>query len=382
MPKVRVLIVDDSAFIRRVLSDQITADGDLEVVGQAPNGRLALQRVEQLRPDVVVLDVEMPELDGLATLAELRKRDARLPVIMFSALTEPAAAATVDALLLGATDYVTKPTAADGADRIRDELIPKIKAACGAARTGSGAAPPRHQPTLQAGMAACLALASPHQGTARGAAFGRSIRLDPAPARPEILVIGVSTGGPNALAALFAGLPASFPIPIALVQHMPPMFTRILAERLSQSSKIAVHECTEGMVPRAGQAYVAPGDHHMRLGRQGPAVTLHLNRDSPENACRPAVDVLFRSAAEVYRSRVLALVLTGMGRDGLRGAQTIREAGGQIWAQDEATSVVWGMPGAVVREGLTERVLPLGQIGPEIVRRVSRHPSDSRPVRP
>ncbi len=188
------------------------------------------------------------------------------------------------------------------------------------------------------------------------------------PQRPEILLIGSSTGGPNALTSFFSQLPAEFPIPIALVQHMPPMFTGILADRLTQASKIKVCEASEGMALEPGRAVVAPGDFHMRLIRAGARVCVHLDREPPENACRPAVDVLFRSAAEVYGRRILAVVLTGMGQDGLRGSRAIREAGGRIWAQDEATSVVWGMPGAAVRLGAADRVIPLGLVAADVRR--------------
>lgn len=362
MAKARVLIVDDSAVIRRLLADQISTDAELEVVGHASNGRIALQRVEQLSPDAVVLDVEMPELGGLATLAQLRRTRPKLPVIMFSALTEPAAAATVDALLLGANDYVTKPTASEGIHRIREELIPKIKAACGR------------------GGAALLATPSPGPGTAlrkaglrEGPAALPAGDDGPAP-RPDILLVGASTGGPNALTTFFLRLPAEFPVPIALVQHMPPMFTGILAERLTQASKIRVCEAVDGMALEAGRAYVAPGDFHKRLRRAGMRVCARLDREPLENACRPAVDALFRSAAEVYGRHILAVVMTGMGQDGLRGSRAVREAGGRILAQDEATSVVWGMPGAVAREGLADRVLPLDILGLEVMHRVREHP--------
>ncbi len=364
MAKARILIVDDSAVIRRVLTDQLSSDADLEVVGHASNGRIALQRVEQLSPDLVVLDVEMPELDGLATLAQLRRSRPKLPVIMFSSLTAPAAAATVDALLLGANDYVTKPSAGEGNARIHDELIPKIKVACGilAAAPTPAAAPPAHRGPLPAA----------HEGPAAAAG------AEPPPSRPDVLLIGASTGGPNALTAFFSHLPREFPVPIALVQHMPPMFTAILAERLTQASEIRVCEAADGMGLEAGRAYVAPGDFHMRLRREGTKVLARLDREPPENACRPAVDVLFRSAAEVYGRHILAVIMTGMGQDGLRGSRAVREAGGRILAQDEATSVVWGMPGAVARGGLAERVLALNLLGPEVVHRVCEHPG-SRP---
>lgn len=343
MPRTRVLLVDDSAFFRKVVTDGLGADPSIEIVGTASNGRLALSRIPQVNPDVVVLDVEMPEMDGLQTLGALRRIYPKLPVVMFSSLTERGAQTTVDALLLGANDYVTKPTAADAKDRIR-ELLRKVKAVAG----------------MPAGAS-----------TRPGATGDGKAGVYPpyGPMAPDVLLIGSSTGGPNALAAVFAGLPADLPVPILIVQHMPPMFTRCLAERLTSSSAIKTVEGADGMTIEPGHAYIAPGDFHMRPVRAGTKIQLALDKEPPENSCRPAVDVMFRAAADVWGRGILATILTGMGQDGYRGAQVIREKGGRVWAQDEATSVVWGMPGFVARAGLTERVLPLSQIGVELARR-------------
>jgi two-component system chemotaxis response regulator CheB len=353
MSKIRILIVDDAVVFRRLVAEELNKDPALEVVGTAANGRIALARMSQVNPDLVILDVEMPELDGLATLKAIRKTYPRLPVIMFSALTERGAEATLDALALGATDYFTKPASAGGLDSslqvIREQLIPEIKALCGKAGTGTGGgaqqALPRRPPPL----------ASRH-----------------APAPIRVLAIGASTGGPNALAEVFRRLPADFPVPIVMVQHMPPTFTRLLAERLSTEFPIRVQEGGSGTLLEPGQAWIAPGNFHMSVARDGSQVRTHLNQEPPENSCRPAVDVLFRSVAQAYGPNSLAVVLTGMGQDGLRGCEAIREAGGQVLAQDEATSVVWGMPGSVARAGLADRVLPVSLIGDEILRRV--HP--------
>jgi two-component system chemotaxis response regulator CheB len=345
VPKIRVLIVDDAVVFRRLVAEELSADPTLEVVGTAANGKIALARLPQVNPDLVILDVEMPELDGLATLREIRKAYPRLPVIMFSALTERGAAATLDALALGATDYFTKPTSADGLNAslrvIREELVPEIKALCGRAAAPMVAAP------LSAGPP-----------TARGES------------RVEVVAVATSTGGPNALAELFAGLPADLPVPVVIVQHMPPMFTRLLAERLSAQSALRVEEGRPGGLLRPGHAWIAPGDHHMIVARDGAETRVLLHQDPPENSCRPAADVLFRSVARAFGPAALAVVLTGMGQDGLRGCEAVREAGGQVIAQDEATSVVWGMPGFVARAGLADRVLPLAMIAPEVVRRV------------
>jgi two-component system, chemotaxis family, protein-glutamate methylesterase/glutaminase len=345
--KIRVLVVDDAVVFRRLVTDELAADPAIEVVGTAANGRIALARLDQVNPDLVILDVEMPELDGLATLREIRKTRPKLPVIMFSAFTERGAAATLDALVLGATDYFAKPAGPGGLDAsrkvLRDELIPEIKTLCG---PPAGRAAPVPAPA---------AVLSPRR---------------PAASTVEVVAIATSTGGPNALADVFAGLPADLPVPVVMVQHMPPMFTRLLAQRLSAHSALQVEEGRPGGVLRSGHAWLAPGDFHMAVGREGEEVRIRLNQDPPENSCRPAADVLFRSVAHTFGPGTLAVILTGMGQDGLRGCEAIRAMGGQILAQDESTSVVWGMPGNVARAGLTDRVLPLGLVGPEIVRRV------------
>ena len=347
MSKIRVLVVDDAAVLRRAVSEELAADPAIEVVGTAANGRIALAKLPQVNPDLVILDVEMPELDGLATLREIRKNYPKLPVIMFSALTERGAEATLEALSLGATDYFTKPAGAGGLEEslrvIREELVPEIKTLCARPVAKAAFAPP--------------ATPAARPGAARRAPV-------------EVIAIGTSTGGPNALADLFAGLPADLPVPIVIVQHMPPMFTRLLAERLSAQSPIKVEEGRPGAVLAPGRAWVAPGDFHMTVARVGTQVRVQVNQDPPENSCRPAVDVLFRSVAKAFGPNSLAVILTGMGQDGLRGCTAIREAGGQVIAQDEATSVVWGMPGFVARAGLADRVMPLGLIAAEVVSRV------------
>src|SRR5262245_61873662 len=281
MPKIRVLIVDDAAVFRRLVAEELNKDPALEVVGTAANGRIALARMPQVNPDVVILDVEMPEMDGLATLKELRKTYPRLPVIMFSALTERGAEATLDALALGATDYFTKPTNTGGLDSslevIRDQLIPEIKALCGKAR-----------------------------GSARGGAQEATparpslVTPRPAPGPVRVVAIGASTGGPNALAEVFRRLPVDFPVPLVMVQHMPPVFTRLLAERLSAEFPIRVQEGGSGSLLQPGQACIAPGGHHMIVARDGLQVRTHLHQEPPENSCRPAVDVLFRSVARTF----------------------------------------------------------------------------------
>jgi len=349
MPPIRILIVDDSSVIRKVLTEGLASDPGLEVVGTAANGQIALSKIPQCNPDLITLDVEMPGMNGLETLTAIRKAYTKLPVIMFSTLTEHGAATTLDALALGATDYVTKPSNTGSLEvtlaQIRTQLIPKVKALCPSA-------------------AGTLPKAAP--------------AIFPAAARPgheiaciDVLAIGASTGGPNALAELLPAIPADFPVPVVIAQHMPPLFTRLLAGRLNEKSALTVQEGCAGEVLMPGHAWIAPGDHHMTVERVGTAVRLGLNQGPPENSCRPAVDPLFRSVAKTFGNNVLAVVLTGMGSDGVNGAGHIRERGGQVYVQDEASSVVWGMPGQVAAAGQADRILPLHSLAQEIVRRVS-----------
>lgn len=344
---VRVLVVDDSVVIRRLVSDALSADPALEVVGTAANGRLALAKIEQLAPDAVTLDIEMPELDGIGTLRALRPAHPQLPVIMFSTLTERAAAATLEALAAGATDYVTKPTnvgrASESIEQVRRELIPKIKACVGAVA----------HPRNRAPVAAPRPAASP----------------PPPQRRVDAVVVGVSTGGPNALADVLPALPGDLPAPVIVVQHMPPVFTGVLAQRLDSRSALRIAEAGGRERPRPGEVWLAPGGRHLLVRRDDRGPVLECTDDPPENSCRPAVDVLFRSAAEVWGPATLGVVLTGMGTDGLRGAQDLRDSGAHVLAQDQASSVVWGMPRAVTEAGLAVASLPLDAIAPEITAR-------------
>jgi len=349
--KIRVFLVDDASAVRRLVTSALNRDPALEVVGTAADGQMALARLPELRPDVVVLDLEMPVMDGLETLVALRKTQPRLPVIMFSRLTQRGVEATVRALTLGADDYVPKP--GDGLDVaacIEGQLIPKIKllgrlraaGEPGASATGVRRPPVAHAP------------GSP--GSTRGG-------------RVEVVVIGASTGGPNALVELLPAFPPDWSVPVVIVQHMLAEFTARLAERLGEKSRLLVREGVAGELVTASQVWVAPGGHHLLLRREGQRVRLHLNQEPPVNSCRPAVDVLFRSAAEVYGPGALAVVLTGLGQDGLAGCECVRGAGGWVLVQDQASSVAWSMPGAVAQAGLADQVLPLGRLGPEIVRR-------------
>jgi two-component system, chemotaxis family, protein-glutamate methylesterase/glutaminase len=375
MEPIRVLVVDDALTIRRLVTNILDAEADIDVVGTAANGRIAMTKIEQLAPDVVTLDVEMPEMDGLATLRALREAKVVVPVIMFSTLTERGASTTLDALSLGAADYVTKPTntgnLAGSMDQVREQLIPKVRALAAKRRD-------RSSPARTLGRALPSTIGVPTAPPAPTTTPGGPFRLRPAPAvstKVDVVAIGVSTGGPNALTALMPGLPASFEVPIVIVQHMPPMFTALLADRLASRCALRVVEAAAAQPLEPGTVYLAPGGQHMTVERHGAKAWLALNDDPPENSCRPAVDVLFRSVAREFGAHTLGVVLTGMGRDGLLGSEVICAAGGRVIVQDEATSVVWGMPGVVAEAELAEAALPLDQIAGEIVRRTGHRPS-------
>ena len=305
--RLRVLVVDDSVIVRKVLSDILTAHPEIELIGTASSGEVALVKIEHLKPDVVTMDVEMPGMDGLSTLRELRKRHPKLPVIMFSTLTARGAAATLEALALGATDYATKPTnsstLADAREQIEKELIAKVLGLR-----------PRSFPVAT--------FTRPGIPTIR-----------PVHRRIDLVAIGTSTGGPNALIAVVPNLPKDLPVPIVIVQHMPPLFTQLLAERLNALAHLPVAEAKAGAPLKPGEIWIAPGDYHLALGRKQSEILLELNQDAPENSCRPAADVLFRSVARIFGPHALGIVLTGMGSDGTKGAKAICDAGGEVIVQ-------------------------------------------------
>ncbi|HIG31271.1 MAG TPA: chemotaxis response regulator protein-glutamate methylesterase [Verrucomicrobiales bacterium] len=358
MPKHKILIVDDSSTMRRRVASALTSDPELEVVGYTANGKIAPEKIPQLNPDLVTLDVEMPVMNGLETLAAIRKKYGQLPVIMFSTVTHRGASTTLDALFLGASDYFGKPTNVssfqEAVEKVQVSLVPKIKALCGKSLNTPSAVEPRDAvrrsvapPTLRKNIRPAIAR-------------GRRKSIG-------ILAIGVSTGGPNALSKVIPELPVDFPVPVVIVQHMPPVFTGFLAESLSRTAKMPVCEAVDGPILKPGEIWIARGGCHMIVKGNTSFPRICLNEAPPENSCRPSVDVLFRSVLDVYGARILAVILTGMGKDGLVGAELIHNSGGKVFAQDEASSVVWGMPGAVARAGIAQKILPLELVASNIV---------------
>ncbi|MFI5493177.1 chemotaxis response regulator protein-glutamate methylesterase [Actinoplanes sp. NPDC051859] len=379
---IRVLVVDDSVVVRRLIVDSLTGAPGIEVVGTAANGLLAQPKIDQLKPDAITMDIEMPQMDGIAAVRELRKRHKLIPVIMFSTLSAAGASATLEALAAGATDYVTKPSnvgsIAESIAAVREQLVPKIHALAGR-RTAAPPRPGPGQPLKRPGLAPPPGL-RPGMPGRPGTMPGRPGGPAPAaPVRPvrrtangriDIIAIGSSTGGPDALTKVLQSLPTDLPVPIVVTQHMPPVFTRMFAERLDRSTPLRVVEAGDGMELMPGTVYIAPGDKHLVLQRRNTATLTQLSGAPPENSCRPAVDVMFRSVSSLFGAASYAAVLTGMGYDGRGGAKVLRDAGAEILAQDEATSVVWGMPGAVVGAGLADEVLPLGKIAAALIQRV------------
>lgn len=387
MRKARILIVDDDVISRKILRTVLEKDGLAEIVGLAPNGKVALQKIAQLNPDLITLDLEMPEMGGVETLTRIRSRWQRLPVLMVSSSTAEGAEITMAALALGASDYVAKPDCRPGQAselaRLEAELVPKVTALCKlepavAPRAGEAhALAPQESPspaTVRATRFASTRAEDQRVFTARS----RTRRGDES---PEILAIGVSTGGPNALDEVIPRLRADLPVPVVIVQHMPPMFTRLLAERLNNHSDLTVMEAQGGEFLQRGHVYIAPGDYHMRLVREQDAVKLALDQTPPVNSCRPAVDPLFESVAAIFGERALGLILTGMGQDGLIGCERLKQAGSSVVIQDQATSVVWGMPGAVSRAGLADAELPLSAIARVLNERLERGPQHDTSIR-
>ena len=369
----RVMVVDDAVVARSLVARWVDNEPDMKVVATLRTGREAVDQVEQADPDVVVLDIEMPDLDGISALPLLLKKKRDLVVIMASAITRRGAEVSLRALSLGAADYLPKPEStseAASSTEFRRELIDKIRN-LGRRELSRCQPPPVKTRTPMEVRLQRSRVAPP---PAREAAFAKPeagpIRLRPfSVAMPRALLIGSSTGGPQALTALIEKITAAIDrAPVLITQHMPQTFTTVLAEHLSRIGSRGAHEAEHGEPVLAGGIYVAPGGRHMRVVREGSAIKIALGDDPPINFCKPSVDPLFSSGAAVWGSAALALVLTGMGTDGTRGATDIVASGGSVIAQDEATSVVWGMPRSVAQAGLCSAVLPLPEIAPKILR--------------
>ena len=366
----RVMVVDDSAVIRGLISRWIEAEPDLTVAASIRTGLDAVNQITRVNPDVVVLDIEMPDLDGISALPLLLEKKRNLIIIMASTLTRRNAEISFKALALGASDYIPKPESTremSAADIFKRDLIEKIRHLGARLRRPAVVASPPLSPVAQ--QPALARLPKTSSGPMPVAAQPKLMLRPFSASAPRVLLIGSSTGGPQALMNLVAGIgPVIDQYPVLITQHMPPTFTTILAEHLTRASGRPAHEAIDGEPVKAGKIYLAPGGRHMRVARSGgnPVITLD---DGPQiNFCKPAVDPLFASATAVWQAGILAVVLTGMGSDGAQGGKAIVAAGGNVIAQDEATSVVWGMPGAVANAGVCAAVLPLDQIAPKVVR--------------
>lgn len=350
----RVVVIDDSTVVRGLIARWLGEEAGIEVVGTAPDGASGLKLVERVQPDVVIMDIEMPGMDGLTALPKMLELARDLKIVMASTLTLRNADISLKALRLGATDYVAKPSSArdaGAAETFRRELTEKVRTLGNVRR--------RNRP-LPVGTTA---------GRPAVPAAKPAIKLRPFPRiQPKVLAVGSSTGGPQALFQLFGQLNGRIRQPILITQHMPATFTTILADHLSRIAGAPCREAKDGDVVADRQIFVAPGDFHMTVVADGPRRVIRLTQEPPENFCRPSVDPMLRSLAGVYGSGVLTVILTGMGQDGLKGGRVLTEAGAALIAQDEATSVVWGMPGAVATAGLCNAVLPLGEIATTVER--------------
>lgn len=357
---IHVMVVDDSAVIRGLLTRTLEADPAIRVVASVGNGQMALNALQRCDVDVAILDVEMPVMDGMSALPRLIAAQPGLQVIMASTLTHRNAAISLKALEQGAADYVTKPGSTGGlisATDFQRELTGKVKTLGLAARKAQARSGPR--PARRGSLPPAL----------RRPEGPKPVRLRDAPiSPPQVVAIGSSTGGPQALFSVLGRMADAIKVPVLVTQHMPATFTTILAEHLAQASGMPAAEGRDGEPVIGGRIYVAPGDFHMTVVAEGQNKLIRLTKEPPENFCRPAVDPMLRSVAAVYGRGALAVILTGMGQDGMRGAQVLTAAGGSVIAQDEATSVVWGMPGAVARAGICSEIVPLSEIGPRLAR--------------
>lgn len=352
----RVLVVDDSALYRKIVRAALEGIPDVEVIGVAHNGKTALERIVELKPDLLTLDIEMPELDGLGVLRGITEQKLPVGAIMCSSLTSRGAAVTTEALRLGAFDFVLKPVSEspeNGLLRLKQDLTPKVNAFATASR-------------VKRSLGSTLAVTDRTSSTP--VVMPPLINSTGRPLRPDVVVIGVSTGGPAALSHVIPQLPADLAVPVLIVQHMPPLFTKSLADDLRRTSKLTVTEAADGDVIKPGQVWIAPGGKQMKVEYGGSGLVIRVTDDAPERNCKPSVDYLFRSVANCYGGKVLGVIMTGMGDDGTEGCKQLRRVGASIIAQNEATCVVYGMPRNIVENGLATATCPLDQIAPNIVR--------------
>lgn len=366
--KIKVMIIDDSAVIRGLITRWIEPENDIELVGIGTNGLDGVTRATKLAPDVIILDIEMPQMDGIEALPLLLKAVPGVRIIMASAITTAGAQITIKALSLGATDYIAKPSAgvAGGADDYKNELIAKLRALGprkDTTKPNAFARPNAFAPRPPINTTQNQQPANATAPKAIDSAKAQPFRLK---SKPEALFIGSSTGGPEALKTVIAGLVGKVNVPVFITQHMPALFTKTLAEHLSKTTGANVIEVTDNLIPRPGNFYLAQGGKHMVVNKASTGVRIELNDGAPENFCKPAVDVLFRSANRVYGEKAMGVILTGMGHDGREGARLMSQSGSFILAQDEATSVVWGMPGAVAAAGIANEIRPLNSIASTI----------------
>jgi len=349
MPLIRVLIVDDSSVVRRTLKTVLLSDPDFSVVGAGSDGKEGIELALKLKPDLVILDVDMPRMNGLEVLAELKKKNPELSIIMFSSLVQKGSVITLDAISLGADDYFCKPSTGSSEETIellKKDLLPRLKAILKKNQSSSGV------------------FNLPQAAKKVSKENIKSIT-------PKILAIGVSAGGPEALKVLLTALPP-IPVPAVITQHMPAGFTKSLADHLNSQTRHTVTEAVDGDTLVVGKFLLAPGDYHMVIEPCLAGNKVRLNQDAPENYCRPAVDPMLRSVAKIYGASALTVILTGMGQDGLEGCRVIHKAGGKILVQDQATSVVWGMPGSVYKEGLAEEALSIHDLSSAIMGRLNQ----------
>jgi len=373
--QVRVMVVDDSAVIRGLITRALESDPGVHVVATVGNGQLAVGQLGRTDVDVIVLDIEMPVMDGLSAIPKLLEAAPDVKIIMASTLTQRNAQSSIEAMNKGAADYIPKPSSTGeihGSADFKRELTDKVKALGRARRDkrdrnrAAGVPEARPQPTEMTRAATVAGVPSARnsllspQTPIQLRAVGRTL--------PQIVAIGSSTGGPQALFAVLGALPAAMRLPIVITQHMPATFTTILAEHIQRTAKRPCAEVVDGQVLEAGRIYLAPGDNHMKVESQGGQKVIRITKEPPENFCRPAVDPMFRSVAASYGAAVLGVVLTGMGADGAKGGRVLVDAGGTVIAQDEASSVVWGMPGAAAMAGICAAVLPVDKIAGEIAK--------------